>query len=169
MPYHWRDTPEAARLEVWPYRSLPKRGFVVVIAAAALVLALPLFALLGSVLLWGMLPFMALTLWALWAALQRSYRTGELREVLTLTPERLELRHAAPGAAPRDWQANPYWVRPMLRAEGGPVEAYLTLSGGVREVELGRCLTAAERRQLFADLNARLSVARESGGSAPPG
>lgn len=159
MPYRWHSTPEGARLEIWPYRSLPKRGFVAVIGLAAAVLALPLFALVGSVLLWGMLPFVALTLWALWAALQRSYRTGALRETLSISPARLTLRHAAPGAAPLEWEANPYWVRPALRATGGPVEAYLTLGGGPREVELGRCLTPAERRALFADLNARLAAA----------
>ena len=166
MPYHWHSTPEGARLEIWPYRSLPKRGFVVVISLAAATLALPLFALLGSVVLWGMLPFIGLTLWALWAALQRSYRTGELRETLTLTPDRLTLRHAAPGHPAREWEANPYWVRPVLRATDGPVEAYLTLAGGVREVELGRCLTPDERRRLCGELNARLANTRQTGAKA---
>lgn len=159
MPYRWHTTPKGARLEIWPYQSLPKRGFAVVIGLAAAVLALPLFALLGSVLLWGMLPFVALTLWALWAALQRSYRTGSLRETLTLESTLLTLRHAAPGQTPREWEANPYWVRPALRASGGPVEAYLTLTGGPREVELGRCLTPPERRALYAELGSRLAAA----------
>ena len=49
-------------------------------------------------------------------------------------------------------------MRPGLR--NGPVEAYLTLSDGQREIELGAFLTPDERRDLCDDLMRRLARLR---------
>ena len=57
-----------------------------------------------------------------------------------------------------EWEANPHWVSVKLRNDG-PVERYLTLRGGGREVELGSFLTPEERESLHADLNRRLRAA----------
>ena len=46
--------------------------------------------------------------------------------------------------------------------DGGPVEAYLTLSGSGREVELGAFLTPDERRALDIDLRSRLAALRQA-------
>lgn len=161
MPYEWSEITEpkpGARLVLWPYRSLPRRGFVWFIAVTALLLALPLIAVLGSAVLWGLLPFMALAVWGVWHALQRSYRSGETREVLALTGARLDLTRSDPGQPDRHWQTNPYWVRPALRK--GPVDDYLTLTDGQREVELGAFLTPEERRLLHDQLLNRLAALR---------
>ncbi|AUH35132.1 DUF2244 domain-containing protein [Paracoccus tegillarcae] len=159
MPYDWRDIGEGeARLVLWPFRSLPRKGFVWFIAVTVTLLAMPLLAVLGSVILWGLLPFMALTVWGMWYALQRSYRSGETREVLMLSPTRLSLIRSDPGRSERHWETNPYWVRPILRA--GPVEDYLTLTDGAREIELGAFLTPEERRTLHDQLLRRLADLR---------
>jgi len=168
MPYQWSGSPPEVRLTVWPHRSLPKTGFVAFIAATAGFLSLPLFAVLGSALLWGLLPFAAATVWGLWVALARSYRSGELREEMILTPTLVRLRHLAPGRAAREWEANPYWLRPELCPSGGPVPDYLTLSGGPRTVELGRCLSAQERRDLYRDLCATLAALTRPDTDPPP-
>lgn len=160
MPYQWSGSPPEVRLTVWPYRSLPKTGFVAFIAATAGFLSLPLFAVLGSALLWGLLPFAAATVWGLWVALARSYRSGELREELVLTPARATLRHSRPGKPVLSWEAEPYWLRAELHPSGGPVPDYLTLSGGPRVVELGRGLTPEERRTLHRELRAQLAALR---------
>lgn len=155
MPFDWQEMPDGTtQLVAWPYRSLPRRGFQWFIGTTAVMLALPLIAVLGSVVLWGLLPFMALTVWGVWAALSRSYRTGETREVLTLTGADLHLRRSDPGRPDREWHANCHWVRAALRR--GPVEDYLTLTDGRREVELGVFLTPEERRDLRDQLTRRL-------------
>lgn len=158
MPYEWLDAPtEGARAELhaWPYRSLPRRGFVWFIAATATGLALPLLAVVGSPILWGLLPFVLLALWLLWWALQRSYRDAEVIEVLRLWPDRLLLERRQRGRSVQSFETNPYWLRPEL-VEGGPVDDYLILAGGPRAVELGAFLTPGERRSLRADLLTRL-------------
>jgi uncharacterized membrane protein len=161
MPYHWSESEDGTvRLRAWPYRSLPKTGFVAFIGTTAALLSLPLLAVLGSPVLWALLPFLMATVWAIWFALARSYRSGALIEELTLTPDLITLSHRAPGQPTRDWQANPYWVTPQLSAQ--PVPDYLTLTGGPRVVELGAFLTPAERRTLCADLNTRLRILRDA-------
>ena len=164
MPYEWNDTaPDDSgavsyRLRLWPYRSLPPRGFVWFIGTTAVFLSLPILAVLGSMVLWGLLPFMCLAVWGLWTALQRSYRSGEVTETLALSRKWLRLRREDPGRPAREWQTNPYWVRVTLRP--GPVEDYLTLTDGQREIELGAFLTPEERRSLCGDLQRRLAALR---------
>ncbi|MDO5632191.1 MAG: DUF2244 domain-containing protein [Paracoccus sp. (in: a-proteobacteria)] len=158
MPYEWQDSPGGAQLTAWPYRSLSVRGFVWVIGVTAVALCLPLIAVVGTSILWGLLPFTGLALWGLWFAIGRSYRTGRTQEVLTLTRDQVSLTRRDPGRADRHWQANSYWVRPVLRA--GPVEDYLILTDGQRELELGAFLTPDERRALHGDLLRRLAALR---------
>ena len=87
--------------------------------------------------------------WAIWAALKRSWRDTDLFEEVSLWDDLIRVeRHEPRRAAPLEWEANPYWVRAALHTKGGPVPNYLTLSGGGREVELGAFLTPVERVEL---------------------
>lgn len=176
VPYEWITTPQApprsgaggqsdtrelvARLHLWPYRSLPKRGFVIFIGVTAALAALPLLAVVGSKVLWGVLPFLMLAVAGIWWALQRSYRDAEIVEDLVLTPDRITLTRHGPHGRRQDWQANPHWVRLVVHPSGGPVPNYLTLTGGPREVELGAFLSEGERLTLARDLRAVLQGLR---------
>lgn len=170
MPYEWlppsadasKDAaPDTvARLQLWPYRSLPRKGFVLFIGATCALIAVPMLAVLGSPVLWGILPFFALAIWGMWAALSRSYRDGEIVEDLTLTRDTLSLTRHGPRGQRKDWQANPYWVSLRLHRDGGPVPNYLTLKGDGREVELGAFLSEAERITLHDELSDRLARLR---------
>ncbi len=166
MPYQWTAIPDApaASLRLWPYRSLPKTGFVWFIGATALLLALPLASQLGTPGLWVLLPFLLATICGIWIALQHSYRTGAVTEELTLTRDLITLHRHTPRRPDQSWQANPHWVRPALHPTGGPVPQYLTLSGNGREVELGAFLTPEERQELHRLLVKQLGDLR----LAPP-
>ena len=161
MPYAWHDTaPEqdsGAVLHLWPNRSLPAQGFVWVIGLTAGFLALPLLAVLGTAALWGVLPFAALAVWALWAAIRRSYRGPS--EVLQLSRQALILTRSDPGRADRVWRTDPYWVRLALH-HNHPIESYLTLTNGQREIELAAFLSPEERVALHDDLQRRLLALR---------
>lgn len=167
MPHEWlppdRDSngdSNGERLHLWPYRSLPRRGFVWFVGGTAALIAVPLVGVLGSPVLWGLLPFLLAAIAAIWWALERSYRDAEIVEDLSLTPDRVSLTRHGPRGRRQDWQANPHWVKVTLHPTGGPVPDYLTLSGGGREVELGPFLTPAERRALASDLRQRLAALR---------
>lgn len=162
MPYEWLP-PDAAgdRLHLWPWRSLPRRGFVWFLGGTAALIAVPLVAVLGTPVLWGLLPFLLAAVAAMWWALERSYRDGEIIEDLRLSPTEMQLVRHGPRGQRQDWQANPHWVRVIRHETGGPVPHYLTLRGGPREVEIGAFLTPGERLALETDLRARLAQARE--------
>ena len=49
MPYQWLPpTGPETHLHLWPYRSLPRTGFVGFIGITVALVALPLFAITGS-------------------------------------------------------------------------------------------------------------------------
>ncbi|MBK4217074.1 DUF2244 domain-containing protein [Paracoccus caeni] len=165
MPYEWQiDTaPEDSgavsyRLRLWPYQSLPATGFVWFIGITAGLLSLPMLAVVGTTALWGLLPFAGLAIWAIWFALQRSYRKGQTYELLDMNHNALHLQRHDPKRPVREWKTNSYWVRASLR--NGPVEHYLTLTDGQREVELGAFLTPEERVALRDELQDRLGRLR---------
>jgi uncharacterized membrane protein len=108
-------------------------------------IAVPLFSILGTAVFWALLPFIAAAVWAIWAALKRSWRDHDIWEEVVIWDDLIRLERHEPRRPTRDWEANPYWVRVTLHARGGPVPQYLTLAGGPREVELGAFLTPPER------------------------
>ncbi|AWD23131.1 DUF2244 domain-containing protein [Fuscovulum blasticum] len=161
MPYEWHPpAEETQRLHLWPHRSLGQRGFVWFIGLTAILIAVPLAAVIGSPVLWALLPFLGGALWAIWAALRKNGRDRDILEVLTLAPEQISLSRHGPHGRRQDWQANPHWVRVDLHPTGGPVPQYLTLRGANRDVELGAFLTEGERAALAGELRARLAALR---------
>ncbi|NIZ09950.1 DUF2244 domain-containing protein [Pseudooceanicola sp. HF7] len=160
MPYRWQDQTE---LTLTPHRSLPRRGFAVVILLFFMLVTLPVMTMIGTRVLWGLLPFAMAALAALWWGLQRSYRDGEVTEVLTLTPDLCRLTRDGPRGKHGDWQANPYWVEVRLYETEGPVPQYITLRGNGREVEIGAFLSEDERKRLYPEL-LRAFRATQAGG-----
>lgn len=147
------------RLSLTPHKSLTPEGFVWFIGATAALIAIPLLSILGNPVFWFLLPFILGALWAIWAALQRSWRDHEIREELVIWDDLVRLERFEPRRnTPLDWEANPYWVRVNLHAKGGPVPNYLTLQGGPREVEIGAFLTPPERVGLRDTLERTLTA-----------
>ena len=154
-----RNTPDC-QITLWPHQSLPRTGFVAYMGVTAALLALPLLTMIGSPVLWGLLPFVLLALTGIWMALQRSYSDGSVTETLSIWSDRVTLVRHGPRGKRADWAANPYWVTAALHATGGPVPNYLTLRGADREVELGAFLTEAERLALHDEVTGLLARTR---------
>jgi uncharacterized membrane protein len=151
-----RSDPPLLQIRLRPNRSLGARGNATVIAIAASGLALPLFALAGTLAAWGMLPFLLAALGGLYWGLRRSFTDSRLREELRLWPDLIVVERHEPGGARKCWHANPYWVELRL-ADGAKVEKYLTLRGNGREIELGAFLAPWERERLHEDLSRALA------------
>ena len=165
MPVEWHDEmgapdetgiPSRVRvLELWPHRSLPRRGFAAFFAITGALVAVPLLSVVGTPVFGFILVPFVLVIALTWAMIERSYRDGDLIEELRLTRERMRLVRRDPDGRSRHWEANPYWVRVRLHPRG-PVENYLTLAGGPREVELGAFLSPEERAALKDELDRAL-------------
>jgi len=160
MPYSWITPPPASpvadapgEMHLWPHQSLPPQGYARFIGVTALLIALPLLSFAGSIVFWGLLPFLLLALFGLKYALDRNRRDAQVIEVLTLdaTEARLERRNA--NGTQQSWQCNRYWVAVELHPRDGPVPNYVTLRGGGREVEIGAFLSEDERKALFDELS----------------
>lgn len=153
MPYDWTKppTPDAGELHLWPHQSLTPQGYAGFLAVTAVLIALPLLVLLGSVLLWGLLPFLALALFGMKFALDRNRAQSQVLEVLTLGPEEATLIRRD-GRGEQLWSCNRYWAKVTLYRHDGPVPNYVTLKGAGREVEIGAFLSEDERKALFDDL-----------------
>jgi uncharacterized membrane protein len=162
MPYEWSPPPPHDTtdwsLSLWPYRSLLRRDFVIFVGGTIAMLALPLFAVVGSPVLWGLLPFFGIAVWGIWFALNISYKRGEVVEELRVTEGMAHLLRQNPDKSQQTWVANRYWVSVHLHPTGGPVPNYITLRGGPREVEIGSFLDAGERLALYDDLKRALKA-----------
>ncbi len=143
-------------LHLWPHQSLQPRGFAGFILITFSLSLMPLFAVMGSVVLWGLLPFMLAALGAIWVALSRSRRDAQILEVLTLSDDRAHLLRRNPRGDVLEWDCNRYWATPSLHEKDGPVPHYVTLSGNGREVEIGAFLSEDERVALYGELTSAL-------------
>jgi uncharacterized membrane protein len=161
MPYEWLPSPPGEdHLHLWPHRSLTQRGFVWFVGLTAALIAVPLFGVIGSPVLWALLPFLLTTIWAVWFALRKNGRDRDIIEDLHFSAAAVRLTRHEPKGRRQDWEANPYWLRVTLHPTGGPVPNYLTLKGEGREVELGAFLSEDERIALRRELVAKLATLR---------
>lgn len=163
MPYEWIEPKKSAaspaplaELHLWPYRSLLRRDFVVFIGATSALILVPMLAVLGSPVLWGILPFFGIALGGIWYALHRSYKDGEVIETLRIWKDRIMIDHHDPKRGRFGWEANPYWVELKIDRNHEKFKNYITLRGADREVELGAFLGEDERECLFSEVQEAL-------------
>ena len=169
MPYEWSfeegapgpsGAPSRVRvLSLWPHRSMTHRGLVAFMGISVGLALVPMIAVLGTPVLWAVLPFFVATFGLTFAMRRRSTRDGDLVEELRLVRKVIRLDRREPDGTRLGWEANPHWVR-VTAHEDGPVEHYLTLQGGPREVEIGAFLTAPERETLERELARALADLR---------
>lgn len=154
MPYDWKTSehPPETELHIWPHQSLTPNGFALFIAATFGMLLLPLFALLGTVVVWGLLPFLMLAVAGIWFAITRNQRNAQIIEILRLTPTDAHLVRHNPKGQAQEWSCNRYWTQTLMHDRNGPVPHYVTLRGGGREVEIGAFLSEDERLALYEEL-----------------
>lgn len=154
MPYDWKSAPNdtVQELHLWPHQSLAPKGFAMFIGITFAMSLLPLVAVVGSVVLWGLLPFMIAAIGAIWFALERSRHRAQVIEVLTLSDDRAHLMRRTPKGDVLEWDCNRYWAKLSMHEKNGPVPHYVTLSGNGREVEIGAFLSEDERVSLYDEL-----------------
>jgi uncharacterized membrane protein len=156
----WRERRDQPVYDVtlWPNQSLTRRGRSVAMCTAAAGLALPLVALAGTPVFWGLAPFLAVAFGALWLAFDRNGRQLRIEERLTLWRDEMRVERREPDGRLLRWQAEPLRVRLRLHKDA-KVEDYLTLAGGGREIELGAFLAPEERVALAGEIEAALTRA----------
>jgi uncharacterized membrane protein len=149
---------EAFRAVLYPHRSLPRTGFVALMAALCVVsfVAGFIFYRIGA---WPVPGFFGLDLLLIYAAFRLNYRSGRRYEIVDLTHDKLEVTRVAPSGRRESFSLNPYWARVRLteRVEG---RSDLALAAHGREYRIGDFLSDDERREFASTLEAALHAAR---------
>lgn len=148
-----------------PNRSLGRPGFIAVMAGVVVVsVGLGTFFLLQGA--WPVFGFFGLDILLLYLAFRLSYRSGRLRETITVTADEVVVRRIAPNGRTTEWRFNPYWLRVAL---DDPVEheSQITLTSHGRSVVIGPFLAPEERASLVRALREALGEANRCYEGAP--
>ena len=138
-----------------PHRSLPPRGFaVLMLALAAVSFCVSLaFVLHGA---WPVTPFFGLDVLLVYWAFCINYRHARLREELRLTEDSLTVERISVRGERRRWQFQPFWLRVTLEEKDEHTNRLVLASHG-RALIVGSFLGPAERRGVAAALKDALS------------
>src|SRR5690242_11313208 len=129
-----------------PHRSLPPRGFAVLMLAlaAASFCVSAAFVLHGA---WPVTPFFGFDVLLVYWAFRINYRHARLREELRLTEDSLTVERVGVRGERRRWQFQPFWLRVTLEEKDEHTNRLVLASHG-RSLVVGSFLGPAERRRV---------------------
>ncbi len=148
----------AFRAVLHPHRSLPPRGFLILMLAIGSVSFVTglVFLSMGA---WPVFGFFGLDVLLVYVAFRLNYRAGRAYELVELNGNLLTVTRVSPRGERVTFDFNPYWVRVRL-AERPDGRTKLKLASHGRELELGLCLNDEERREFARVLDGALASAR---------
>jgi uncharacterized membrane protein len=135
---------------LWPHRSLPRRGFRVLMLLLGL---LSLGAGIGfvSVGAWPICGFFGLDVALLYLAFRISYRSARQRETLRLADDQFTVERVGIYGERRQWRFQPFWLRIVLEERPDDSNRLLLASHG-RSLMIGDFLAPSLRRELATSL-----------------
>ncbi len=142
---------------LYPHRSLPPQGFLILMAAFGLASFITglIFASMGA---WPVLGFFGLDVALFYWAFRLSYRSGRLCEVVRVTRHQLTVQRIQPDGRNKTWSFEPAWARVDLERQEEH-DCRLVLASGERRLAIGAFLPPEERVEFAATLRAALRVA----------
>jgi uncharacterized membrane protein len=133
-----------------PHRSLPRRGFnilMLVLGLVSFVYGL-VFVILGA---WPVFGFLGLDVLLIWLAFRASYRSACQSEHVRLVEESLTVERTDVRGVRRHWLFQPYWLRVIFEEEDEATNRLSIRSHG-RTLPLGAFLGPAQRREFAVRL-----------------
>jgi len=140
---------------LYPHRSLPPRGFLVlmlVLGAVSFAAGMS-FMLIGA---WPIVGYFGLDVLLVYFAFRASYRSARMHEWVRLTEDSLSVERVSVAGERRRWHFQPYWLRVVLEEHGDDSNRLVIASHG-RELAVGTFLAPAERRTFAAALKDALT------------
>ena len=154
--------------EITPHRSLGRRGFFALMIAfgglSALV-SVP-FVLIGA---WPVLGFLGLDVLALWIAFRLSFAQARAYERVVLTQVELFVGRVTHQGRRSEWRFNPAWVRLETESDEDFGMTRLAVASRGARVDLGGCLSPAERAAFAHAFGSALAAAKAGRLTAPQG
>jgi uncharacterized membrane protein len=138
-----------------PYRSLPPRGFnvLMLVLAAISIAAGTLFVSLGA---WPVCGFFGLDVGLVYLAFRLSYRSARQRETLRLSDDQLTVERVGIRGERRMWRFQAFWVR-VIYEERPDDSNRLALASHGRSLPIGTFLPAPVRCEVATTLRDALA------------
>jgi uncharacterized membrane protein len=138
-----------------PHRSLPSRGFHVLMLLLGLVSLIVgiVFVSFGC---WPVVGFFGLDVLGIYIAFRLSYRSARQREILRLADDDFTVERIDIYGERRMWRFRPFWLRVVLEEKPDESNRLFIASHG-KQFAIGDFLGAPMRRELAATLHAALS------------
>ncbi|HLJ19561.1 MAG TPA: DUF2244 domain-containing protein [Stellaceae bacterium] len=157
-PLETRASPVFFDAVLYPHRSLPPRGFLVLmlVLGAVSFAAGVSFVLIGA---WPIFGYFGLDVLLVYLAFRASYRSARMHEWVRLTEEALTVERVGQRGDRRRWQFQPFWLRVVLEERDETNRLVLASHG--RELVVGGFLAPAERKRLAVALKSALHRWRE--------
>jgi uncharacterized membrane protein len=140
---------------LWPHRSLPPRGFRLLMLGLGLLSVIVgiVFVAAGA---WPVCGFFGLDVALLYLAFRLSYRSARQRETLRLADGQFTVERVDIYGARRLWRFQPFWLRVVLEERRDESNRLLLASHG-KSIVIGDFLAPPVRRDLAATLRDALS------------
>jgi len=153
---------------LFPYRSLSREGFAVLMTAVvAVAFTAGLAAAKAGA--WPTTLFILADAALLYCAFKLNYRRARMVEAIKLTRRDLFIRRIHPGGRIEDWRFEPYWLKveaiPSATSIGAPA-AEIRLSSHGQHLAFGKFLTDRERERFVDDLESALVRCRSHAGGS---
>lgn len=150
-----------------PYRSLPPRGFnVLMLVLGAISVAVGVaFVSIGA---WPVCGFFGLDVLLVYVAFRLSYRSARQRETLRLAEEEFTVERIGIRGDRQLWRFQPFWLRVVYEEQTDDTNRLAVASHG-RSLAIGTFLPAPVRREVAVALREALARWRTALGSAPGG
>lgn len=141
-----------------PHRSLTQPGFIVLMAAIALVSfgVGAAFVAMGA---WPVTGFFSLDVLLIYLAFRVNYRRARMFETVSLTPEALTVERVNHRGRRQTWRFQPYWLR-VTMDDPPQHDSRLTLTSHGRSLVIGAFLSPEERLDLAKALRGALDRMR---------
>jgi uncharacterized membrane protein len=137
-----------------PHRSLPPRGFHIMMALLGLLSVVVGIAFV-SFGCWPVIGFFGLDVLGIYIAFRLSYRSARQREILRLADDDFTVERIDIYGARRAWRFRPFWLRVVIEERPDESNRLFLASHGKR-FAIGDFLGAPMRRELAAALAAAL-------------
>ncbi|MDM9625646.1 DUF2244 domain-containing protein [Rhizobium sp. S152] len=130
--------------ELFPYRSLGRKGFrVLLLLTGGFCLAYGIYFISSGA--WPIGFFFGLDFLLLYGAFRLNYRSGRAREIVTVSRTDISVRKFAPSGRMSEHHFNPFWTRFLVQRHDEIGILSMRISGEGRGTDIGSFLNPDDR------------------------